>query len=1545
MINNIIRYLARFSPLLLLPLLSFSAYALQESSITVIGNGPLVPKSAQQSIPVSFTNMEQVDIEILQVTDAKRLLKHHYLLDSLDTWNLRQLKHAYKSVFSDRYQLPKADQDVITSARLPIPQDLPSGWYLVVVKAPGDFSHFEIKHMLLSDIGIQARVNKQQAAFAVTRLSTGEAIEGAEIELLQEEQSEQVQLTDEKGLAYFNRQIKRTDLVIVAKGDEFGLLSMREVPLDLSEYKIGGRKFRDYEAYIYSNRDLVKPGESLPINVLLRNQDGEVLPLEEVDQLYLTVTDPRASTMVRETLSAQAAGYYSYSLRTSGDWKAGRYTVEVRLDPSSPEPVSQYQFQLEEFVPERMDLTLSGLSPFTIAGEKNQVELAGRYLFGAPAAGNVLKAELSYQPVHYFEGEYKGFFVGKKFRLNRYYEALEGQTMSEQGTLTLQLPTPESSDIKSPVKVAANFALQESGGAAIQRNATFISWKDKLIPGIKPASKSFAYQSSAQFDIALLAADGQSLKEGEVEVILEYNQGPYYWVYEEGSGWSREEQPEWKQIAKQALTLAEAPKSVSYSVDWGDYRLKVTDLASGVESVYPFYAGWFQGYDQQKAKPEHLTIHANQPSYSKEDKQTQVSIVSPMQGSLLVTLETEQVVWSKRIQVDKGDVTVDVPLLNNNGEPLNRHDVYLTATLTGQAAGVPKRYFGVVPLKLNREKRKLNITMTLPERIEPMKTLSIPVEVANLDDDQVGNTWVTVSIVDKGITNMTRYTPKDPYQYLFGQRRYSADIVDLFSRLYDTRPNPFAQPRFGGDLNQRLANNKDDLVESKTVILMSSPVELLGNMAVVEFDIPDYNGEGQIVATVFNDRQVGQLVQDSAISAPVVAELSVPRFVVAGDKTTTTADLFNNSGQKKAFSVQVLQDGQAKALINEQVVLDDGERWSRNVPFSIAKQSKVEQVEVGIKVSEQPLAYHPDGWVGSVLTAMKEKVLPVGENKDQEFKPEINIDRQWRIPVRSSMPWIIQAKAVKLAANQSYVVEPSLWEQMNTVTGKEGELHISATPILSVTEQAKGLIRYPYGCAEQTTSKAWPFLLESPELQAMQAKARESQKQQGKTVTGNRDVIADSVQRLRNMQRANGGFGLWDRYSNEQYWLTAYITEFLAQADKHYPGVVPKEMLDDAYRRLREYLNYDSSDRYALAKAYAAYLLSEKGWISYSDLDIEIDKEMRTGLSNLQLIASFNNVGATDLAKRKLKEMKMSRNRDVYHRDYGSELRDLAAGILILDKIAENAELEAEARALQIDYIEEASRRSAEDNWISTQERAALLRAAVLTNQENNRSLNLLINGKEETIKDRASLPLIANTMIANKEQSPIYVKALATGYLKSEQSLTKQHPFNTINVVRDSNVKRVWYQDNKRLSIFSADKPSRKAVKVGDRIAVYLIVELDETIHNAMVIDRIPAGFVLENPNLGQGLPLASIGNPDIKISESDFIEYRQDRFVVSGDLQKGYRYKFGYTMRAEVPGEFVVPPLFVEAMYKPELHFIGGHAVDADNQQSSVVITSEQQ
>lgn len=1518
--GDVKKYLITSVFTMLCMLFSLPSHALQTPSITVVGNGPLVHQSAQQSIPISFINMEYVDIEILKVTDPHRLLEDYYLLDRLSAWELREIKHAYTSVFSDRYALPKTKEDVSTSARIPIPHSLASGWYLVVVKAPGDYSDFQVKHMLLTDIGIQARVNRAESAFSVTRLSTGEAVEGAEVGLIQAGEWQDIELTDDQGLAYFYDQIDRTDIVVVSMGDDYSVLPMREVPLDLSEFDIGGRQFQDYEAYIYSNRDLVKPGESLPVNILLRDQDGIQVNPNRVDRLYLTVIDPQKSTLLQQELRAQPAGYYSYELNTSLNWRMGRYTVEVRIDPSDPNPVSQYYFQLEEFVPERMDLVVSNLASFTLAGQKNEVDLAGRYLFGTPAAGNLLKTELTYQPVQHFKGKHSGFYVGQPFSLDHYYHELDDKTLSEQGKLTLSLPSINAESLKGPVEVEVNFSLQESGGAAIQRKGAYTTWKDSPIPAIKPASATFAYQSEAEFDIAMLAADGQSFREGKVQVSLEYNQGPYYWVYEEGSGWSREEQQEWVVVSEQTLELAQHSQRVNFGVDWGDYRLKATDLALGTESIYSFYAGWYQGYRQLKVKPGHLNVTTDKRTYSDSDNHALITVSSPMAGSLLLALETDEVVWSKRVPVNKGDVQIEVPLSSREGEPLARHDVYLTATLTGLSGEVPKRYFGITPLTLDRTQREIDLTIDLPKRIEPMTTLSIPIEAKNLHSDYQDDTWVTVSIVDKGITNLTRFEPTNPFDYLYGQRRYSADIVDLYSRIYELRPDPFAQSRFGSDLNNRLENKNDDLVESKTVILMSKPVKFIDGKAVIELEIPDYNGEGQVVVTAFNGAQVGQLVQDNTISALVVAELSIPRFVVPDDITATTIDIFNNSGQSKTFNVElwpsdniknesksliksILMD---KSLYKKTLELADGERWSENIRFTVDS----------------------DNW--ALRANLQLKVTDASNTTD--------IDRQWSIPIRASMPWVTQAKSVTLSSGQKYQVPASLWDGMSVVKEELGDLHISATPILSVTEHAKGLLRYPYGCAEQTTSKAWPFLLNHPELQTLQNNALAQQMTSSNKVNDNRELIADAVRRLKNMQKERGGFGLWDSYGREEYWLTLYVTEFLTEVERRYPGTLPEGMLEAAYQRIRHYLNYEDRETTSLVKAYAAYLLSELGLVSYSDLDFEMDDRYSTELSRLHMIAAFNNVGAINTAKLELENARTLRNSNVYHNDYGSDLRDLSLGILVLNKIAKNQQLRSEALALQADYIEEVAQRSAEDNWLSTQERAALLRAAVLTeDKNNNQPLNVTIDGEPREMTGQFSQPLIEELAIANLGDDPIYLKVLAQGYMKRADFIEPEHSFNTIKVASGKDIKREWFINGKPVASSQTPSPHSKVVNIGDRVTVYLHLTLDETINNALIVDRIPAGFVLENPQLGQGV---SIEDEDDQFSESNHTEYRHDRFVVSTDLIKERKYLFGYTMRAEVQGEYTVPPIFVEAMYRPEKHYIGGRSSAIDDQMHKVTI-----
>lgn len=68
-----------------------------------------------------------------------------------------------------------------------------------------------------------------------------------------------------------------------------------------------------------------------------------------------------------------------------------------------------------------------------------------------------------------------------------------------------------------------------------------------------------------------------------------------------------------------------------------------------------------------------------------------------------MTLETDEREWSTRVKVKKGKQIIRVPISRD----LARHDIYLTTTLTGMQANTPKRYFGIVPVTLNRDARRL----------------------------------------------------------------------------------------------------------------------------------------------------------------------------------------------------------------------------------------------------------------------------------------------------------------------------------------------------------------------------------------------------------------------------------------------------------------------------------------------------------------------------------------------------------------------------------------------------------------------------------------------------------------------------------------------------------------------------------------------------------------------------------------------------------------------------------------------------------------------
>jgi uncharacterized protein YfaS (alpha-2-macroglobulin family) len=84
----------------------------------------------------------------------------------------------------------------------------------------------------------------------------------------------------------------------------------------------------------------------------------------------------------------------------------------------------------------------------------------------------------------------------------------------------------------------------------------------------------------------------------------------------------------------------------------------------------------------------------------------------------------------------------------------------------------------------------------------------------------------------------------------------------------------------------------------------------------------------------------------------------------------------------------------------------------------------------------------------------------------------------------------------------------------------------------------------------------------------------------------------------------------------------------------------------------------------------------------------------------------------------------------------------------------------------------------------------------------------------------------------------------------------------------------------------------------------------------NFLLVDRLPAGLEIENPQLvatGSTGSLSWLGN----LTDVTYTEFRDDRFVAAFTDQGA---RLAYIVRAVAPGRYTLPGATVEDMYRPD-------------------------
>jgi alpha-2-macroglobulin len=266
--------------------------------------------------------------------------------------------------------------------------------------------------------------------------------------------------------------------------------------------------------------------------------------------------------------------------------------------------------------------------------------------------------------------------------------------------------------------------------------------------------------------------------------------------------------------------------------------------------------------------------------------------------------------------------------------------------------------------------------------------------------------------------------------------------------------------------------------------------------------------------------------------------------------------------------------------------------------------------------------------------------------------------------------------------------------------------------------------------------------------------------------------------------------------------------------------------------------------------------------------------------------------------------------------DYGSRVRDrsLAYALLLRHKVTHERR-----ENLLFDLSDDFSRR----NYYSTQERLALFLAVQAATsgagKDDSWKTSLTVGAKTDpwtgsSIGQQSFelAQLKSGIALKNEGSTPLYVDVTGQGYPTKPLAPSSDR----IAVER---------------AMFTTDgKPvTARQFTTGEMFIVRLRVKATQSIKDGLVVDRIPAGFEIENLNLSQGPQAGEFTVEGVNVAQANanerivHTEYRDDRFVAAARL--GGQMDLFYLVRAVTPGRYVVPATFAEDMYRPEIRGVG--------------------
>ena len=1261
---------------------------------------------------------------------------------------------------------------------------------------------------------------------------------------------------------------------------------------------------------IQSDRGIYRPGETVHFKGLVREiAEGQPPAVPRRRRIHVRVEDSRGQSLLDDKLPVSAFGGFAMDLPLTAEANLGDYHVTATIQDQT----FRERFMVEEFRPVSFEVGLETTARHGRLGEKLRFDVDAQYLFGAPVAGASVEWNVQRRPhTVSFAAHPQYTFADHAARGYDYYlygyqdtylshvsdgtgktdgrgafriEVLDEQSVPQDG---------EAAALDGPQDYLVSATVRDQTDQTVSARKVVTAHKTDFYLGLH--TQEFVQAVGMPFAVNTLAITPAGERVA-TRATLRFIRESYHCEYEGTYRVWRTCKPRHHVALERKIDIPRTGTGTERIMPEkpGEYIVRVTATDSRGNEVTSAGRIWVLGKGEafwSGDESARMALVASKHRYQPGETARLVPRADMKDATALVTVERDGIIdaFVKPMKSSAEGIEID---LTEAHAPNVFASVVMVSGRSGKGdRNRPQFKMGVVELEVSSEQHRLRVDVTTERAsYQPGEQVSGVIRVTAAGAPVRAE--VSLSAADEGVLQLIAYQTPDPMKAFYASWGLGVDASTSWNRIARLNAPAGADPDAGGDSG---AGDTDRIRSNFVSSAFWAPSLLTDDSGEVRFSFaaPDNLTAFRLMA-VAADRgtRFGSGDQRITVSKPLLAKPVLPRFLNTGDDAEVGVVVHNYTDKAGTALVTAKVEGARIATAKQRVAIAAG--GSARVRFPVRAGTDQEAV----------FAFS----------------ARMGTHRDA-VQVTVPVHRPLRIDRKTLASGDIGSRG---SAQSSQVRVPLSWGA-DVLSGRsELTITIDRTGLGGLEPALRYLIKYPYGCLEQTLSRFVPLT----KVEDLAASLGMKDLRGPKLASFLRAGVAKVIRH----QHADGHFSLWPSGATYPH-LTVYAIYGLSEARR--AGVqVQGEVIDRGLRAIRTWANgrQVTPNGDGATMAMAAYVLAELGQPDPALVARLL--QARRGLPRYGqafLLRAMKRTGATqadiDTARDELVAAAVVRGDTAVISEIDIDLGYYMSSDVRSSAMVLSALLEVDPRHALIDKLAAGLEQTQQPGggWRSTQDNVySLVALADYARRASAGSTTVTISTVPPGAAASAGGAGGKSKRLARRRLDGAEVLVLrqplsqaSQGTLRIEVSDRARYAVRLTEARADLGAVAEDQGFQVVRQYLDPDTDGALAnIEAGDLVKVRVRVTSPVARRYVAVEDPLPAGFEAVNTRLATSEQSSGRSRSRWGWTHS---ELRDDRVLGFIDNMRAGTMTMEYLARATIPGVFVAPPARAEEMYAPE-------------------------